>query len=138
MAAEMRARGEKVEVHSYCTGRWSYVLLPIDFGKPKKHALKMLAVLLEESQSKERFEKYSKKPFGEAKDRLKDLATWRLYRHCGNDWNKANDFADAHRKKTKKGVARPFYSAQQKQEEDSITGAPLAASNPVFLKQSNG
>jgi hypothetical protein len=36
---------------------------------------------------------------GKPLDRLKDLAAWRLWRELGNDWNKANEFANAHRKK---------------------------------------
>jgi hypothetical protein len=149
MVAKARAEGSSSVVPLLHLGRRSYVLFPVDYGRPKTHPLKMLAALLEEPQSMKRFKEYSKSMGGEAKDRLKDLAVLRLYQHCGNDWGQANDFADAHRKKTSKGKARPFHSAQrertknpivsppdgsEQQQEDSKTSAPLCSEQSGFLK----
>jgi hypothetical protein len=78
------------------------------------------------------------------KDRLKDLAAWRLYRENGNDWERANTFASNNRKKFVKraeivatckktngqlpykvGELRPFHNAR-------VTADNLRNDAPLF------
>ena len=61
---------------------------------------------------------------GGAKDRLKDLAAWRLYEHLKGKWEAANNFAEEHRLKTTAGEPRPFHD---------LRGTPRA---PLFAEQS--
>jgi hypothetical protein len=101
-----------------------YAVLPLDFSKSKKRVRREIDDWLKLPDNKARFEKHKPaKEAGtpkEAKDRLKDLAAWRLYRELGRD--KANEFAVKHRLLDKHGRPRPFHDARK---EPSIPKRPL-------------
>ena len=66
-------------------------LLPLDFSKSKKRLLQEIDLWLQQPENKALFDKHKPKTEAgtekEAKDRLKDLAAWRLFRELG--WEKA-------------------------------------------------
>ena len=80
-------------------GQYSCVL--VDFRETQRHLNNGFAAWLELPENKERLKKYRHNRTGKTgahKDQLKNLAASRLYKHCGNDWRKANYFASEHRK----------------------------------------
>lgn len=67
----------------------------------------------------------SRERVGEAKDRLKDLAAWRLYRELG--YLKSLDFADANRLSDSAGEPRAFHDPRHGQgtESRALSESPL-------------
>jgi hypothetical protein len=135
-------------------GQYSYVA--VDLSKPKKQLSNGFAAWLELPENKERLKQHRHSQTGKTgvhKDRLKDLATWRLYKHCGNDWRKANNFASEHRRVFekpetivirsgrkrvkilfKKGDPKPFHDLRRGQEKHRINEASLYSEESGFLK----
>ena len=128
----------------------------LDWSKGKKGLAREFAAWLDRRENREALAKFSglraRKTGGHA-DRLKDLAAWRLFEHCGNDWNKANDFANEHRKvfekpearvigsgrnrkkvTFKKGDPKPFHDPRQGQDKHRINEASLYSEESGFLK----
>jgi hypothetical protein len=70
---------------------------------------------------------------GAYKDRLKDLASWRIYRALG--YAQADRFITAHRKRDNLGRHRPFHDARQGQTEKvQLNEALLYSEESGFLK----
>ena len=106
-------------------GRWTHALFTIDWSRTEAQFVSQFRSFLREH--KERSQQYRRAGSGGtggAKDRLKDLAAWRLYDHCEGDWEAANDFAEEYRLKTTAGEPRPFHD---------LRGTALA---PLFGEQS--
>ncbi len=86
------------------------VLLPLDFSKSKKRLLKEIDLWLQLPENKARFDKHELKIEAgtekEAKDRLKDLAAWRLYRELGS--KEALAFAEKNRRETNTETVESF------------------------------
>lgn len=140
------------------------MLLPLDFRKSKKRLLKEIDLWLQLPENKARFDKHELKTEAgtekEAKDRLKDLAAWRLLRGFEGDSEKANSFANEHRKKfnarttirlqlqkgpdEKKGCfekityqqgdARPFHDARRGQSNEPLNEADLYSEATGWLQ----
>ena len=95
------------------------VLLPLDFRKSKKRILQEIDKWLELDENKARFDKHRPKTEvgteKEAKDRLKDLAAWRLFEKLG--WEGSLQFAEQHRKRDKSGKPRAFHDPRQGRRE---------------------
>jgi hypothetical protein len=70
------------------------VLMPLDFSKSKGRLLEEIGMWLDSPENKARFDTHKPKTEAEtekeAKDRLKDLAAWRLYRELG--YTEAREF----------------------------------------------
>jgi hypothetical protein len=114
-------------------GPWVHVMFTLDFGKTKKRLLGEFDKWLQLPENKARFDAYGQNPIGKTgvfKDRLKDLAVWRIYEGCGRDWEKANTFANDHRIN-----CRPFHDPRQGQtKEKRLNEAPLYSEESGFLK----
>jgi hypothetical protein len=93
------------------------VLLPLDFSKSKKRLLEEIGKWLDLPENKDRFDKHQPKTEAgtekEAKDRLKDLAAWRVYRELGYD--KALRFCEENRKRDESGTLQRFHDWRQDQ-----------------------
>jgi hypothetical protein len=79
-----------------------HVIFTLDFRKSEAQLLNEFREWLRLAENKERLAKYKMPKTGTTGaplDRMKDLAAWRLYRESNNDWDAANDFANAHRKR---------------------------------------
>lgn len=96
-------------------------LFEVDLSAKKGDLVRGFKMWLSKRDIKKRLERYGKEKRGTTaeKDRLKDLAAWRLYRELGNDWNEANKFANDHRQHFEKwsspyqpGDCRPFHNAK--------------------------
>jgi hypothetical protein len=110
-------------------------LFEVDFSKSETSLVDEFRAWLKLPKCQKLLTVHSKPTIGKTGkplDRLKDLAAWRLYRERDNDWNKADDFANGHRKKFldwpdvreksgleqknkhdyKPGKGRPFHNAQ--------------------------
>ena len=112
-------------------------LLPLDFGKSKKRLLQEIGKWLDLPQNKARFDNYRARSEAgtakEAKDRLKDLAAWRLCRERG--WELALEFAEQYRKREKSGRARAFHDPRQGQAEKvPLNEARLYSEESGFFK----
>lgn len=86
------------------------VLFTLNFTKQKKQLLQEFDAWLELPEIKELRKKHERKTTGSTgtlKDRLKDLAAWRLYRKLRCD--RALDFADNNRKRDATGKPRAFH-----------------------------
>ena len=111
-AAKARAEqtGEKV-LPVWHEGKFTYALLVLDASKTRKQHVDAFDVWLELPEMKEHLSLYRNNTSGETgkgKDRLKDLATWRLFDHYKGNWVKANLFAQKHRKKQTQARTGPF------------------------------
>jgi hypothetical protein len=112
-------------------------LLPLDFSKSKKRLLQEIGKWLNLPENKARFEKHKRKTEAgtekQAKDRLKDLAAWRLCLELGCD--EALSFAEKNRKRDKFGSPRPFHDWRQGQiEKLPPNEAPLYSEESGFSK----
>ena len=106
-------------------GRWTHALVTIDWSKTEAQLVSQFRSFLREHQARSQQHRSAASGVtGGAKDRLKDLAAWRLYDHCEDDWEAANAFAEEHRLKTTAGKPRPFHD---------LRGTP---SSPLFAEQS--
>jgi hypothetical protein len=114
------------------------VLLPLDFSKSKKRLLKEIDLWLQLPENKGRFEKHELKievgTEKQAKDRLKDLAAWRLHRELGSE--EALAFAETNRRRDEHGKPRRFHDARKEQSKPKIplNEAPLYSEESGFLK----
>ena len=137
-------------------GQHSPVVFAFDWAKAKKQHCHEFKAWLDRPANKERLAKYRSRRTGKTgghADRLKDLAAWRLFEHCGGDWRKANDFASEHRKvfespdyvvvvsgkKRRKisfeeGEPRPFHDPRQGQGKQQINAASLYSEESGFLR----
>jgi hypothetical protein len=113
-----------------------YAVLPLDFSKSRKRVCREINDWLELPDNKARFEKHKPTKEGgtpkEAKDRLKDVATWRLYRELGCD--RALSFADKNRRRDDSGRPRPFHDPRKGQTKVPPNDAPLYSEESGFLK----
>lgn len=112
-------------------------LLPLDFSKKRARLPKEIDLWLQQSENKVRFDKHELKTEAEtakqAKDRLKDIAAWRLYHELG--WDRALSFADENRKRDEFGIPRPFHDPRKGQTEKVPPNkAPLYSEESGFLK----
>ena len=102
----------------------SYALFTLDYSKSETQLVNEFREWLRLTENRTRLEQH-KKPrtgtTGGAKERLKNLFAWRLYREHDNDAERANQFASDHRKtksyfdastKSKKATPRPFHNAK--------------------------
>jgi hypothetical protein len=98
-------------------------LLPLDFSKSRKRLLQEIGMWLKLPENKARFDKHKGKTEAgterEAKDRLKDLAAWKLFREVG--WEDALDFAEQRRKRGKSGKPRAFHDPRQGRKESRVS-----------------
>jgi hypothetical protein len=112
---------------------WVHVLFTLDFGKTKKRLLQEFDQWLQLPENKARLDAHRQNPTGktgEFKDRLKDLAAWRIYEGCGRDWEKADAFANDHRIN-----CRPFHDPRQGQTKKTpLNEASLYSEESGFLK----
>ena len=104
------------------------VLLPLDFSKTKKRLLQEISKWLDLPENKARLDKYKPKTEAgtekESKDRLKDLAAWRLFEKLG--WEGALEFAEQHRKRDKRGEPRAFHDPRKgRRARGELTKIPL-------------
>jgi hypothetical protein len=107
-----------------------HALFLLDFRKDRSRMKDEFDAWLQLPQNKARFEKYKPKiktekgTANEAKDRLKDLAAWRLERTLG--WKAATEYVRTHRLKDTAGRPRPFMDARTGQTEKTPRNdAPL-------------
>lgn len=112
-------------------------LLPLDFSKSKKRLLQEIGKWLDLSENKARFDKQKQRTEAgtakQAKDRLKDLSAWRLYRELGCD--EALKFAQRNRKSGQDGKPRKFHDWRQDQTKKLPPNeAPLYSEESGFLK----
>lgn len=115
-----------------------HALFLLDFSKDRSRLVDEFEAWLQIPENEARFEKYRPKTktekgtAKEAKDRLKDLAAWRLYRTVGCDG--ALQFTGKHRKRDKGGVPRPFLDARKGQSMTPRNEAPLYSEESGFQK----
>jgi hypothetical protein len=88
-------------------------------------------------ENKTRFDKHERKIEAgtekEAKDRLKDLAAWRLYGKLG--WGEALKFAEQHRKRDESGEPNPFHDPRRRPSKKvPVNEAQLYTEQSGFLK----
>jgi hypothetical protein len=109
---------------------WFHALFLLDFSKDRSRLKDEFDAWLQLPQNKARFEKYKPKiktekgTANEAKDRVKDLAAWRLERTLG--WKAATEYVRTHRLKDAAGRPRPFMDARTGQTEKTpLNDAPL-------------
>jgi hypothetical protein len=115
---------------------WLRVMFTLNFTKTRKRLLQEFDKWLQLPENKARFDAHAQNPVGKTglfKDRLKDLAAWRLYRELGRD--RALDFAETYRKRDKTGSPRPFHDPRQDQTKKvPLNEAPLYSEESGFLK----
>jgi hypothetical protein len=95
-----------------------HVMFTLDFTATKKRLLEQFDKWLQLPENKARFHSHGRKPIGTTgvfKDRLKDLAAWRLYRALG--CKEALAFAEKNRKRDKNGRPRQFHDARREQSK---------------------
>jgi hypothetical protein len=79
-------------------------IFALDFSKSEKQLVEEFRVWLRISDHAALLTKHKIPKTGKTgwpRDRLKDLAAWRLFRELNNDWQAANDFANKHRRQRK-------------------------------------
>ena len=113
-----------------------HVIFTLDFSKTKNRLRQEFDKWLQLPENKARFDAHERNLTGEtggSKDRLKDLATWRLYRELG--CNEALEFSEKNRKRDKYGTPRPFHDPRQGQSKKvSLNQAALYSEESGFLK----
>ena len=119
-----------------------YALFNVDYSKSGTQLGKEFLEWLKLPENQERLAKY-KKPTtgttGKPLDRLKDLAAWRLYRECGNDWENANKFADKHRKHfTAPKIREWFKTKEERCDYDPGDPMPFRDAKPKKDKWAGG
>jgi hypothetical protein len=139
------------------SGQHDLVVFMLDRAKGKKALVREFAAWLDRPENRQALAKFSNKRTGKTgghADRLKDLGAWRLFEHCERDWNKANDFANEHRKAFEKpevkvigsgknrkrvifkeGDPKPFHDPRRgQQEKHQLNEASLYSEESGFLK----
>jgi hypothetical protein len=113
-----------------------HAMFTLDFRKTKKRLLQEFDRWLRLPENRARFRAQGRKPTGKTglfKDRLKDLAAWRLYRELGCE--EALAFAEKNRKRDKHGRPLQFHDARQGQTiKTRLNEAPLYSEESGFLK----
>jgi len=113
------------------------VLLPLDFSKSKKRLLQEIDKWLELPENKARFNRHKQTTEAgtekQAKDRLKDLAAWKLFDRLG--WEVALDFAEQHRKCDKSGKPRAFHDPRQAHKEWGELKKVPPGQAPLYSRQ---
>jgi hypothetical protein len=113
------------------------VLLPLDFSKSKQRLLQEIDLWLELTKNKARFVRHTPRTEAgtekQAKDRLKDLAAWKLFRGRGRDG--ALEFAEQHRKHDKNGQPRAFHDPRQGRKERGELQKVLPNEAPLYSWQ---
>jgi hypothetical protein len=112
-------------------------LLPLDFSKSRQGLLKEIDLWLRLPENKARFDKHKRTTEAgtkrQAKDRLKDLAAWKLFRELG--WEKALDFAEQHRKRNKSEKPRAFHDPREgRKARGKLTKVPPIEA-PLYSRQ---
>jgi hypothetical protein len=131
-ALRNKARKSRQRVYPIIEDRykavWLHVLFTLDFCKTRKQLLQEFKAWLDLPENKARLNAHQRNPTGKTglfKDRLKDLAAWRLYRELG--CKRALAFAEQHRKRDKHGNPKPFHDARKEQSKTKmpLNEAPL-------------
>jgi hypothetical protein len=104
------------------------VLLPLDFSKTRQGLLDEIDLWLRLPENETRFDTHKRTTQAgtekQAKDRLKDLAAWKLFHELG--WEGALDFAEQHRRRDKSGKPRAFHDPRQgRRERGKLTKVAL-------------
>ena len=97
-----------------------WAVFALDFSKGETRLVNEFKEWLRLPEHRERLEEHEKprsETTSKSLDRLKDLAAWRLYRECGNDWNKANGFARDNRKRLTAQEIRKRYKTKEQREQ---------------------
>jgi hypothetical protein len=92
----------------------------LDFSETPKRMLARFKAWRDLPANRRRFAARATNPIGTTgtfKDRLKDLAVWRLYDNLG--FGQMLQFADEHRKESQPGQPRPFHDARRDQDPAS-------------------
>ena len=115
---------------------WVHVLFTLDFCKSRKRLLREFDMWLQSPENRARFDTHRQSLTGKTgtfKDRLKDLAAWRLYRELGCE--DALAFAQKNRKRDLQGP-RQFHDARKEQSKEKmpLNEAPLYSEESAFLK----
>jgi hypothetical protein len=125
---EARADGRPIVVESP-DASFVYAVLPLDFSKSRKRVRQEIDDWLELPDNKARFDKHKLATEAgtekQAKDRLKYLVAWRIYRELG--WKGAVDFIEQHR-----DPDRQFHDRRQGQS--TYNQAPLYSEQSGFLR----
>ena len=136
MAAQARTEKTKKVFPTVNKQQWTHALFTLDFGKAKKRLMQEFEMWLDLPENKERLTAFKNRRIGRTgtfKDRLKDLAAWRLYQALGCD--AALAFAEANRKKDKADRFRPFHDPRHGQSKSTpLNQAPLYSEESAFLK----
>ena len=119
-----------------------YALFNLDYSKSETELVSEFREWLRLSENKERLQHYRKSKTGttgKPLDRLKDLAAWRLYRECGNDWNKANDFAKHNRKRfTAQKICEWCKTKEERAKYSNGDPMPFRDAKSKMQQQANG
>ncbi|MGC1321701.1 MAG: hypothetical protein WA849_05940 [Candidatus Udaeobacter sp.] len=113
-------------------------LLPLDFSKSRQRLLQEIDLWLQQPENKARFDKHELKietgTEKQAKDRLKDLAAWRLYRELGS--KEALAFAEKNRRRDEHGKPLKFHDVRKEQSKTKmpLNEAPLYSEESGFPK----
>jgi hypothetical protein len=119
---------------------WVHVLFTLDFRKSRKRLLREFDNWLQLPGNRARFDACGQNLTGKTgtfKDRLKDLAAWRLYRELG--CQEALAFVEKNRKRDRRGRPRQFHDARKEQSKANmpLNEAPLYSQyneESAFLK----
>jgi hypothetical protein len=116
---------------------WVHVIFTVNFGKARKRLVQEFDRWLQLPENKARFDAHKQNPTGRTgafKDRLKDLAAWRLYRELG--CTAALAFAEENRKRDTRGKPRQFHDARKEQSKATmpLSEAPLYSEESGFLR----
>jgi hypothetical protein len=119
---------------------WVHVIFCLNFDKTKKRLVQEFDKWLQLPENKARFDAHKQNPTGKTgafKDRLKDLAAWRLYRELGS--KKALAFVEENRKPDEHGKPRQFHDGRKEQSKTKmpLNEAPLYSADneeSQFLK----
>jgi hypothetical protein len=109
------------------SSQWVHALFNLDFTKTKTRLLQEFDMWLQLPENAVRFRTHEKDPTGKTglfRDRLKDLASWRLSREL--EWKAAHAFSLKHRLKDKARTPRAFLDARTGQGlKVPLNDAPL-------------
>lgn len=113
---------------------WVHVLFTLDFRETETQLRKNFSAWLRLPQNKARLAKHQRNPIGTTgadKDRLKDLAAWRLYREFG--YVRALRFVEVNRKRDGLGNPRKFHDTHKAPSEGlSPSETPLYSEESGF------
>ena len=119
-------------------GPTHYVVFEIGFSESETQLLRRLREWLRLPQNLKRLRQYATPKgakggtAGQERDRLKDLAVWRLFREL-KDWSKANDFANTHRKNK-----RAFHGARLPQTPKNALNETELGNGESYCRHAEG